>query len=134
MYHFYFDLYSALLIVNIPKITQTRLLIIHKGPTMFSPLFDNCSLLKRAKIANITKEATDNKPDSHLGKKLVRKYPIPVMNIPRYIEDQPVAAIVDSIDLDSVLINSAPLIASETRPILNPTTIISSPASMKVFL
>ena len=60
------------------------LLIIHKGGTMFS-LFNNCSPFNMARKANITKDATDNKPDNHLGKRLVRKYPMPVMNIPRYI-------------------------------------------------
>ena len=54
---------------------------------MLSPLFDNCSGLKIARKANITKEVSDNKPDSQLGKRLVRKYPIPVMDIPRYIID-----------------------------------------------
>ena len=46
---------------------------------MSSPLFDNCPGLEIARKANITKEVSDNKPDSHLGKMLVRKYPIPVM-------------------------------------------------------
>ena len=64
------SVHSALLIVNIPKITKTRLTIIHKGPTMFS-LFDTCSALKTAIKAKNTKDATDNKPDSHLGKRLV---------------------------------------------------------------
>ena len=116
-----------------PKITKTRLLIIHKGGTMLSPLLDNCSGLKIPRKANITKEVSDNKPDSQLGKSLVRKYPIAVMNIPRYIIDQPVDAIASPIDLNSAP-NSALLIASETSPILKPTTIISNPASMKVFL
>jgi hypothetical protein len=40
-----------------PKITKTKLLIIHKGATMLSPLFDNCSGLKIARKANITKAA-----------------------------------------------------------------------------
>lgn len=56
--------HSALLIVNIPTITKTRLTIIHKGPTMFS-LFDTCSELKTAIKAKNTKDVTDNKPDSH---------------------------------------------------------------------
>ena len=80
------SVHFALLIVNIPKITRTMLLTIHKGGTMFS-LFNNCSPFNMARKANITKDATDNKPDNHLGKRLVRKYPMPVMNIPRYIED-----------------------------------------------
>ena len=116
-----------------PKITKTRLLIIHKGGIMLSTLFDNCSGLKIARKANITKEVSDNKPDSQLGKRLVRKYPIPVMDIPRYIIDQPVQAIASPIESDSAL-NFALFIASETSPILKPTTIISNPASMKVFL
>jgi hypothetical protein len=97
------SVHAALLIVNIPKITKTRLSIIHKGGTMLSPLFDNCSPFKRARKAKITKAVTDNKPDSHLGKRLVRKYPIPVMNIPRYIEDQAVHPIASPIESDSAL-------------------------------
>ena len=100
---------------------------------MLSPLFDNCSGLEIARKANITKEVSENKPDSQLGKRLVRKYPIPVMDIPRYIIDQPVQAIASPIESDSAL-NFALFIASETSPILKPTTIISNPASMKVFL
>ena len=98
-----------------------------------SPLVDNCSGVKIATKAKNAKDTTDNKPDSHLGKRLVFKYPIPVMNIPRYIIDQPVQAIASPIESDSVL-NSALFIASQTSPILKPTTIISNPASMKVFL
>ena len=119
--------------VNIPKITKTRLLIPHKGGTILSPLFANISVVEKARKANIAKEATANKPDSQLGKRLVRKYPIPVMDIPRYIIDQPVQATASPIESDSAL-NSALFIASETSPILKPTTIISNPASMKVFL
>ena len=78
--------HSALLIVNIPTMIMTRLTIIHKGPTI-SSLFDTCSALKTAKKAKNTKDATANKPDSHLGKRLVLRYPIPLMNIPRYITD-----------------------------------------------
>ena len=100
-------IHSALLIVNIPTMIMTRLTIIHKGPTI-SSLFDTCSALKTAKKANITKAATDNKPDSHLGKRVVRMYPIPVMNIPRYIADQAVVAIASPIKSDSALI-SAPV-------------------------
>ena len=70
---------------------------------MLSPLFDNCSGLEIARKANITKEVSDNKPDSQLGKRLVRKYPIPVMNTPRYIIDQPVQAIASPIEADSAL-------------------------------
>ena len=73
------------------------LLIIHKGGTIFS-LFNNCSPFNTARKANIAKDATDNKPDSHLGKRLVLRYTIPVMNIPRYIEDQPVHANASQID------------------------------------
>ena len=116
-----------------PKITKTRLLIIHKGGTKSSPMFDNCSGLKMARKANITNEVSDNKPDNQLGKRFVRKYPTPVMVIPKYIMDQPVQAIASPIESDSAL-NFALFIASETSPILKPTTIISNPASMKVFL
>ena len=67
------SVHSALLIVNIPKMDKTRLLSIHKGITMLSPLFDKNSGLEIAIEANVTKDTTDNKPDSHLGKSLGRK-------------------------------------------------------------
>ena len=67
---------------------------------MSSPLVDNCSGVEIATKAKNTKEAAANKPDSHLGKMLVRKYPIPVMNIPRYIIDQPVIPIASAIKSD----------------------------------
>ena len=63
---------------------------------------------------------------------MVRKYPIPVINIPRNIEDQAVGAIAFPIAFDSAL-NSAPVMASETIPALQATTIIRNPASMKLF-
>ena len=56
---------SDLLIVNIPNITRTTLLIIHRGGIMVSPLLSNCSPFKTARKANIAKEVTDNKADSH---------------------------------------------------------------------
>ena len=96
---------------------------------MLSPLVSNCSPFKTARTANITKDVSANKPDNQLGKSLVRKYPIAVMNTPRYIIDQPVHAIASPIDLDSAP-NSALFIASETSPILKPTTIIINPASI----
>ena len=58
------SVHSALLIVNIPKITKTRLTPIHNGIKISSLLFI-CSALEIAKKANAPKEATDNKPDSH---------------------------------------------------------------------
>ena len=119
--------------VNIPKITKIRLLITHIGGTMSPPLFANISVVEKARKANITKEATANKPGSHLGKRLVRKYPIPVMDIPRYIIDHPVHAIA-SPNMSESPPNSVLVIASETSPILKPTTIIINPASMEVFL
>ena len=70
-------------------------------------------------------------PDSQLGKRLVHKYPNPVKNIPRYIIDQPVQAIASPIKSDSAL-SSALFIASETSPIIKPTTINSNPESMYV--
>jgi hypothetical protein len=71
---------------------------------MFSPLVDKNSGLEIAIEANVTKETTDNKPDSHLGKRLVRKYPIPVMKYPRYIIDQAVIPTASAIKSDSALI------------------------------
>ena len=100
---------------------------------MFSPLVDKNSGLEIAIEANVTKETTDNKPDSHLGKRLVRKYPIPVMKYPRYIIDQAVIPTASAIKLDSALIFVL-FIASATSPMVKPTTIISNPVSMKGFL
>ena len=100
---------------------------------MLSPLVDNCSGVKIATKAKNAKETTDNKPDSHLGKRLVRKYPIPVINIPRYIIDQAVIPIASASESDSALISEL-FVASATSPMVKPTTIISNPASMYVFL
>lgn len=100
---------------------------------MFSPLLSNCSPFKTARKANIAKEVTDNKADSHWGKRLVLKYPIPVMNIPRYMDDHPVHAIASPNKVESAPVAPELFMASETRPIDKPTIIISNPASMKLF-
>ena len=63
---FELSVHSDLLIVNIPKITKTRLLIIHKGGTMLSPLFDNCSPFKRARKANIKGLCSDKQFDERV--------------------------------------------------------------------
>jgi len=60
----YFVFLSVLLIVNIPMITRTMLLAIHKGGIGTS-LFANCSPFKIAIKAKKAKAATANNPDNH---------------------------------------------------------------------